>query len=161
MPQILIVCTANICRSPVVAALLAQRLEQSGLADWQIESAGTWATFSRGAARYSIQLMAEQGLDIKDHRAKMINEQLIVQSDLVLCMELGHVEALHVEFKPYKKRIFALSEMVGKRFSIEDPYGGTLNDYREMVAEVTQLLDDGLLQIVSLTEANYLDRTVG
>ena len=159
MPQILIVCTANICRSPVVAALLTQRLEEKGFSDWQVNSAGTWAVLSRGAARFSIQLMAEQGIDISDHRAKMINEALIAQSDLVLCMELGHVEALQIEFSDYQNRIFTLSEMVGKRYSIKDPYGSPISDYRHMVTEVTSLLDAGFARIVAITEANYLART--
>ena len=158
MPQILIVCTANICRSPVVAALLKQRLEMNGYSEWLVESAGTWAMSDRGAARYSIQLMAEQGLDISHHRTKMIDEPLIAQSDLILCMELGHVEALQIEFRPHSNRIFSLSEMTAKRFSVDDPYGGPLSDYREMVSEVTRLLDNGFEQIVSLAEANYHKR---
>lgn len=161
MPQILIVCTANICRSPVVAALLKQRLDEKGFSDWQVASAGTWAVLSRGAARFSIQIMAEQGIDITGHWAKMINEDLIAQSDLVLCMELGHVEALQIEFNAYKNRIFTLSEMTGNRYSVKDPYGSPIDDYRDMVAEVTRLLDAGLDRIIALTKANYLARSTG
>lgn len=157
MARILIVCTANICRSPVVAALLSQRLHQHGYSDWVVESAGTWATLSRSAARYSIQLMEKQGIDLSRHRARMIDAPLIARSDLVLCMELGHVEALHVEFPRYRNRIFALSEMAGERYSIADPYGGALKDYQKMVAEVTGLLDRGFERIVALAEANKPD----
>jgi protein-tyrosine-phosphatase len=157
-PQILIVCTANICRSPVVTALLQKRLKEGGYDDWGVDSAGTWAVITRGASRYSIQLMANQGIDITNHRAKMINERLIAQSDLVLCMELGHAEALHVEFRAHQDRIFLLSEMIGKRFSVNDPYGGSLDNYREMVTEVTRILDEGFERIVSLAEENYRQR---
>lgn len=154
MSRILIVCTANICRSPVVTALLQRRLHEAGHANWVVASAGTWATVSRGAARYSIQLMDEQGIDISQHQARMVDEQLIAQADLILCMELGHVEALQVEFPAHRQRIYALSEMIGKRYNIADPYGGNLNDYRVMVEEVTKILDAGFERIVALAEVN-------
>ena len=43
MAHIMVVCTANICRSPVAETLLRDRLEKEGLADWEVSSAGTWA----------------------------------------------------------------------------------------------------------------------
>jgi protein-tyrosine-phosphatase len=65
-------------------------------------------------------------------------------------MELGHVEALKVEFPTQADKVFAFSEMVGKRYSIRDPYGGPLSDYERMVAELTNLIDDGLDRIIAL-----------
>lgn len=158
MPHILVVCTANICRSPVVTALLKQQLQQSGRAGWVVESAGTWAVTARGAAHHSIQLMAEQGLDISHHVARMVDADMMAQADLVLCMELGHVEALQIEFPQYHGHIYLLSEMVGKQYSIPDPYGGVMNDYQEMVTEVTSLLHGGFDRIVALAEANAQSR---
>jgi protein-tyrosine-phosphatase len=158
MANILVVCTANICRSPVAAALLQQRLQQDGRTDWRVESAGTWANISRGPARYSIQLMAERGIDIRKHVARTVNEQMVAEADLVLCMELGHAEALKIEFPRHRDRIFLLSEMVSKRYSIPDPYGGPLKNYQEMVAEVTRLLDGGFTRIVALAEAKSKSR---
>lgn len=161
MPHILVVCTANICRSPVVTALLQQRLNGHGRTGWTVESAGTWATIARGAARYSIQLMAAQNIDISQHQARMINEEMIKQADLILGMESGHVEALQVEFPSHRKRIFTLSQMAGKSYSVADPYGGTLKDYQDMVAEVTRLIDVGFSRIVALAEKNAQQRSAG
>jgi protein-tyrosine phosphatase len=134
--------------------LLQQRLQENGRTDWIVESAGTWATISRGPARYSAQLMAEQGIDIRDHIARMVNAQMVARADLILCMEMGHVEALQIEFPQYRHRIYLLSEMVGERYSIPDPYGGMMKDYQNMVQEVTHLVDSGLMRIVTLAEAN-------
>jgi protein-tyrosine phosphatase len=153
MTNILVVCTANICRSPVVAALLSVRLQERGFVDWRVYSAGTWAILTRGASRYSVQLMAGQGIDITAHRARMVDEAMLREADLILCMELGHVEALQVEFPDYRDKIYALSEMVGKSYSIEDPYGGSLSDYESMVRQVTELIDGGLDTIIQLAES--------
>ncbi|RMH00795.1 MAG: low molecular weight protein arginine phosphatase [Chloroflexi bacterium] len=150
MPHILIVCTANICRSPVGEALLRDRLQKRGLHDWAVSSAGTWAKQVRGASQYSIQLMAEQGLDISAHQAQMVTAEHLADADLVLCMEVGHAEALKIEFPEYAEKIYLLSEMIGRRFSINDPYGGEIEDYRIMVAELTEIIDEGLDRIIEL-----------
>lgn len=158
MPQILVVCTANICRSPVAAALLKQKLSENGRAAWNVQSAGTWATSKRGPARFSTKLMAEQGIDISQHQAQMVNAALMAQADLILCMETGHVEALQIEFPQQRDRIFTLSEMANKPYSIPDPYGSPLEAYQEMVEEVTRLINVGFTRIVALAEENARKR---
>jgi protein-tyrosine phosphatase len=72
MPHILFICTANICRSPVAEGLLRRRLEDEGLADWTVSSAGTWAQLRRGAASTSVELLAGRDIDISDHRAREV-----------------------------------------------------------------------------------------
>lgn len=159
MPNILVVCTANICRSPVVQALLTKQLYTNGRTDFSVDSAGTWVTATRGAAQNSILLMAEQGLDISRHRAKVVDKTRIANADLVLCMASGHVEALQIEFPEFEERIYLLSEMAGKLYSIADPYGGSLKEYQEMVREVSQLIEKGLGQIIRLAEENAQKRS--
>jgi len=154
MPHILFVCTANICRSPVAEAVLRDRLQKRGLAGWTVSSAGTWAMMKRGASRNSVLALAEQGLDISDHQAQLIEAHHLAMADLALCMESGHAEALRVEFPQYADRIFMLSEMVNRRFSVNDPYGQSLDAYQEMAREVTELIDSGLERILELAVAN-------
>lgn len=84
----------------------------------------------------------------------MIDEESLAQADLVLCMETGHVEALKIEFPQFRDRIFTLSEMVDKPTNIADPYGGPLEDYQRMVAEVEALIDAGFGRMVALAEEN-------
>lgn len=157
MAHILVVCTANICRSPVAEAVLRDRLYQADFTDWTVSSAGTWAVMARGASRFSAELMAEQGFDLSDHRAKIVDEALLETADLVLCMETGHAEALKVEFPHYAPKIFLLSQMVGHHYSISDPYGGPIDGYRHMVAEVTRLIEKGLPRIIELAAGKNRD----
>jgi protein-tyrosine-phosphatase len=158
MPDILIVCTANICRSPVVEALLRDRLHQKGLPNWTVSSAGTWAVAARGASHFSRELMAEQGLDISAHRAVMVEADHLATADLVLCMERGHVEALKVEFPQYADKIYLLSQMVGQHYSIADPFGGPIEAYRHMVREVARLIETGLPRIIELVEEKMKEK---
>lgn len=150
MAHILIVCTANICRSPVVAGLLRDRLRQRGLKDWVVSSAGTWAQIPRGASRYSVEVMQRNGFDISGHRARMVEESQLAGADLVLCMETGHAEALRAEFPSQAHKVYMLSEMVGRNYNIEDPYGGTYADYERMYEAVVEVIDAGMDRIVML-----------
>lgn len=154
MAHILVVCTANICRSPVAMVLLRDRLAREGLTGWTVGSAGTWAMEQRGAAHYSRAVMAQVGLDLDDHLARMVDESLLAEADLVLCMEEGHVEALRHEFPQHAGKIYALAEMVGPAYSVADPYGGQYIDYQRMAAELTSLIDRGLGRIIELAQEN-------
>ena len=157
MPNILIVCTANICRSPVGEVVLRDSLRKQGLTDWSVASAGTWAEPNRNAAAFSRQLMAAQGHNLEDHRSRMVSEEDLAAADLVLVMEMGHAEALRAEFPQYANKVYLLSEMAGPRYSVTDPYGGPLEAYQEMVTELTTLIDKGLPRIMQLAQANRVN----
>ncbi len=162
MAHILVICTANICRSPVGEALLRRQIasdpESTG---WTVGSAGTWALDARPASQFSMDVMAAWGMDITTHRARLVNEELIAGADLVLCMELGHVEALRVEFPRHANRVYLLSEMINRQFTVADPYGGSLGDYERMAVEVERLIQQGWPRIKALAAENASRRDGG
>ncbi len=158
MGNILIVCTANICRSPVAAAILRDRLRQRGLAGWAVRSAGTWALAPRGASRYSIDVVSRYGLDISDHRSRMVEESFLREADLVLTMEDGHAEALRAEFSQQSHKVYMLTEMTGHTYNIADPYGGPLEEYEQMAAVLSEVIDGGLDRIIALVKENVNGR---
>lgn len=161
MPHILFVCTANICRSPVAEAVLRSRLQGRGMAGWTVGSAGTWAVQERNAAQNSVRVLAERGIDISDHRSRIVSREILDEADLILCMESGHVEALQAEFLEAAPRIHLLSEMADENFSISDPYRGPLEEYQRMAATVTEIIDRGLQRIIDLARANHKQRSPG
>jgi protein-tyrosine phosphatase len=150
MAHILIVCTANICRSPVVAELLRDRLRRRGLSDWTVTSAGTWAMEARAASRFSVEVMRANGFDITGHRARMVDEAMLAEADLVLCMETGHAEALRVEFPAQAGKIYMLTQMIDRNYSVADPYGGEYAEYERMFELVRDIIDGGLDRIIAL-----------
>lgn len=154
MHSILIVCTANICRSPMGEAILKRLLAERPDADqWRIESAGTWANTGSPAAPYSQYVMQTRGMDISSHQSQPVTEDLLKQVDLVLTMEIHHKEGMQVAFGEYAQRIYMLSEMVGIVENIDDPVGGELEDYRETADRLERILTDGLERIIQLATA--------
>jgi protein-tyrosine phosphatase len=111
--------------------------------EWDIASAGTWTGKGRGAMPLTLQVLGEQGLDMRGHRSQPVDWPLIYQYRLILVMEQGHKEALHAEFPQARDRIFLLSEMSGPGYSVADPVRGGLADYRHTLAEIADLLVRG------------------
>ena len=154
MPRILVVCTGNICRSPTAEVLLRHRLEQEGLTNWEVESAGTWTVDGRSASQYSVRVMAERGLDLDSHRSRTVDRRMVEGADLVLVMTRSHAEALQLEFADQAEKIYLLSEMKdGHRYDIQDPYGGSLVEYQNCVDELADLIDTGFGRVKSLAES--------
>lgn len=146
---ILVVCTGNVCRSPMATGLLRDRLAEVGLDDeFEVVSAGTWALSGSPAADYSRQVMAERGISISDHRARMVSETDVAAAALILVMEEGHREALLAEFAAARSKVHLMSEVIGKRYDIADPYGSDLDLYVHCAAHLAGIIDAGLDRIV-------------
>jgi protein-tyrosine-phosphatase len=153
--RVLFVCTANICRSPMAAALFHLRLQKvrQDWQDWQVESAGTWATNGKTASKNSQVVMTRRGLDIRGHRSRTVTAEMLADSDLILTMEPGHKEALSLEFPFAAPRIFLLNEMIGTADSIVDPYGGTLQEYEATASLMESIIEKGMDRILSLASS--------
>ena len=151
MPSVLFVCTANVCRSPMVSALFENIASREyNDQDWLIDSAGTWAVEGVPAANGSRLAMKERGLDIDKHRSQSVNRELLHKFDLILTMERHHKEALSIEFPEISGRIYVLSEMVGQAYDIWDPMGGSLEEFKATADELENILLNGYEKIKRL-----------
>lgn len=153
MATVLFVCTGNLCRSPMAAALLQARLTcDEARRDWQVGSAGVWTVDGRPASAYAVEEMAQRGIDLRTHRSRNITRELMAGADLVLAMTRGHAEALGAAFPEHAHKVYLLSEMVGQEYDIYDPYGGTRLEYTYTARELDQLIEAGYERIVALVE---------
>jgi len=149
MPAVLFVCTANICRSPMAVGIFNKILEEKNPADeWRVESAGTWGLDREPAAAGSLAVMNNKGIDISEHRARSVNQELLQAFDLILTMESGQKESMRMEFPESSDRIFLLSEMVDQKQDVDDPYGGAFLEYEHAAEEIEEYLLDGFDTII-------------
>jgi len=155
-PKILVVCTGNLCRSPMAEVLLRARLTRSeSERDWQVDSAGVWATDGRPASAHAVQEIAQRGHDLNDHRSRTITRELMAEANLVLAMTQNHVEALKAAFPKHAHKVHLFSEMAGQRYDIRDPYGGNQLEYTCIAKELEQLIEEGYERIVRLVKRSY------
>ena len=156
MPELLLICRANLCRSPLaegVVKLLLQEGEFQG--NWTTASAGTWAPEGREAHPHTLALLKEKGIDLSGHRSREVTGKILAAADLVLTMEAGQAEALRAEFPEHQGKVHQLSELAGVRRDIPDPVGGTVEDFRETFALIESFLkgrEEKLRSWISQTE---------
>ncbi len=151
MKTILIVCTGNICRSPMAMGLLRDKLREEGLEDqYAVSSAGVWGLDSQPPSAYAIQMMAERGIDISDHRSRDLSSADVEEADLILTMERGQAEAIRVEFPQHAHKVHLLSQMAGRHYDVRDPYGDPLPEYRQCANEIERLIGEGYPRIMQL-----------
>ena len=144
MKQILVVCTANICRSPLVAGELCARLATNYLADQvEVKSAGIYARLGEKASPYSVELLAAKGIDISQHIATPLSELDVQQADLILVMEERHRQSIFHYSPADSYKVLLLSELANEHFDLKDPYGQNKAAYRVMLTTVEQILDRG------------------
>ena len=118
--------------------------------DWKIESAGTWAESGKPATEFALKVMHDQGLSLKTHRSRQVNDAILANFALILTMEPGQKEALQTEFPKFAGKIFMLSEMAGVTQPVNDPMGQSLNDYELVAKTIRFWLEKGKLKIYKL-----------
>jgi protein-tyrosine-phosphatase len=158
MPSIILLCTANMCRSPIAEALLRQILsKRADSDDWRVESAGTWTMAGRPVASMTLQVMQQlYGIDLTAHRTRLVSRPLLRPFDLILVMEAGQKEAIRIEFPELATRVYLLYEMIGQFRNVGDPMGGSQKDFEDTAREIDGLLTNGLAKIVRLARGDVL-----
>jgi protein-tyrosine phosphatase len=108
--DILLLCTGNICRSPMAEALLRDKLERAGVPA-TVTSAGTWRAGELAAAG-SVSAMASRRLDLSPHRSTLLELDAVRRADLVLAMAREHVREVVVLDPASLAKTFTLKELV-------------------------------------------------
>jgi len=137
--KILVVCSGNICRSPLGEAVLRSRFQAGGLGWIEVASAGTLGLEDVPADPLAISVAAAAGYDVAAHRSRALTRELVASSDLVLVMEQAHVEEAR-SLSPEQKAIRLFTEFLpgaeaaSGPAEVPDPIGGTEREFRRCLA---------------------------
>jgi len=146
---ILVACTANICRSPMAAAIIRRRIAELGLEEQiAVFSAGVWAENGHGASPNAVATLAGRGMDLTGHRSRLLTPALLGEADLVLVMEEAHRRSLFYLAPQHLGKVYLLTEMSGRHADVADPYGGSAEEYARTMEELERLIDAGMPMIL-------------
>jgi protein-tyrosine phosphatase len=140
MINVLLVCTGNICRSPLAEALLRREVAARNL-DVEVSSAGTGAWDGAPASEGAYLVGLEHDLDLSAHRARMLTRDVIKRADLILTMSRHH--RARIQELDAGARVHLLGEYAGRSgddAEVADPFGADLETYRETFAQLDVLI---------------------
>ncbi|WP_369045221.1 low molecular weight phosphatase family protein [Sinomonas sp. P10A9] len=107
--RILVVCTGNVCRSPVAAAVLRDALAEIAPGDFVVDSAGTRALVGEPAQPESAAIATRFGSTLEGFTARQLTEPMVARADLVLILAERHRASI-LRLHPALKRTFTLRE---------------------------------------------------
>src|ERR1700733_2353275 len=107
---IVVLCTANVCRSPMAAALLARRLAALGVTV-PVHSAGIVSS-GDPAHPEVISVMASYGIQIVSHRSRIVCAADLASASLVLAMARDNLRHAAITEPGVWPRAFTLKEVV-------------------------------------------------
>jgi protein-tyrosine-phosphatase len=131
--HILVICTANICRSPMAAGLLQHFLagQSEPLKSLRVISAGIAARRGDPISDNAAIAMKKVGIDLSDHASQPLTQRLLNDALIGLCMTESHRMMIQLQFDPVPEHLYLFREFLPPPVDpeVDDPYGGPLSAY--------------------------------
>ena len=158
--RICFVCSGNICRSPTAEVVMRRLVADAGLAgEVEVCSAGIGAWHAGNAADpRSAAAMRAHGYDPSGHRARQVTRQDLVDHELVVAMDRGHLRDLErmlplgSECEVRLLLSYGPSSAVLDVLDVPDPYYGGPSGFDDVLAMIERACR-GLLDEVRRREA--------
>ncbi len=152
MPRVLFVCLGNICRSPTAEAVMANLVDEAGLADaFELDSAGTgaWHVGSPPDER-ATAAAAARGVAMRGS-ARQVNVEDFEAFDLLLAMDVANLRDLralapHAQAAAKVRLLRDFDPAAGGAASLDvpDPYYGGADGFDD-VLDLVEAACAGLL----------------
>ena len=138
--KLLIVCSGNICRSPMAEAMARREAADRGFGV-EVRSGSTLMFEGDPAHPHAVAAMAEWGTDISGHRTAPLTVEMIRWADYILVMEDYHIRHIRARVPDIGREPVILARFVGKT-EIDDPIQNpTLRAFRSCRDELKRCIE--------------------
>jgi protein-tyrosine-phosphatase len=127
----------------MAAALLRRRLAQTQL-NWTVESAGVVGHDGEPAQSEAHHAMAHIGLDIAEHRARSVTDELVAQAGMLVAIDSGTARVLRGRYPDAAPLVAALGELAGSPRDVPDPFRMQIGAWIAYARELDALLQAAL-----------------
>ena len=123
--RLIFVSNSDTCRGPMAEAILKSKFLLSEL---EVESRGLVVHFPEPVNQKAEAILASHGLTMKDHTAKMLEQEDFDERTLILVMEDALKQRIFQEHENVQNT-WQLSEYIKEETDVTEPVGGSLADY--------------------------------
>ena len=123
--RLIFVSNSDTCRGPMAEAILKSKFLLSEL---EVESRGLVVLFPEPVNQKAEAILASHGLTMKDHTAKMLEQEDFDERTLILVMEDALKQRIFQEHENVQNT-WQLSEYIKEETDVTEPVGGSHADY--------------------------------
>lgn len=105
------VCTGNLCRSPMAEGLLRHAVSQRGC-EIEVSSVGTWAYQGDHATTEAVEVLRGRGIDLSGHRSQAMDQDSLDDADVIVAMTSVHRREILKVTPDIEKKIVLMKELV-------------------------------------------------
>jgi protein-tyrosine phosphatase len=123
-------------------------LKSKNLDGVEVKSSGIFAINGSDASTNAKQVLVENKIE-HHHQSNSLTNQEVEWSTLILTMTGSHKAAINANFPQAAGKTFTLKEFIGeeKHLDVSDPFGGSIDIYRETFKELEKLIDAAIKRI--------------
>lgn len=144
--EIVCLCFGNICRSPMMEALLQRALDDRfGEGRFMVTGAGVGADDGRPPSQGTVRALERRGIDFRRHRSRALTPSIARGAWRIYATETYQVQRAQAFLEPadqHKVRLMGGEE-------IDDPYGSNDQAYETVAVQVERLIPMVVEEIAS------------